>query len=71
MKPSVVVFALVAFLPSLAVADYAQCILEKVPGVQNDAAASAAHQVCLSKFPGGLALVKQGSGRGFFGFDSF
>lgn len=61
----------VALLPSFAFAsNYAECILEAVPGVQNDPAAYAAHQVCLSKFPGGLQAVKQGSGRGLFAYDS-
>lgn len=58
-------------IPTLAAAtNYAECILESVPGVENDPAAYAAHQVCLSKFPGGLQAVKQGAGRGFFAYDS-
>lgn len=58
-------------IPTLAAAsNYAECILKVVPGVQNDPAAYAAHQVCLSKFPGGIQAVKQGSGRGFFAYDS-
>lgn len=68
MAKAALLFALLA--PLVASANYAECILEKVPGVQNDPAAFAASQVCLAKHPGGLALVKQGSGRGFFGFDS-
>lgn len=65
------ILAALLFLPVVASAsDYAQCVLERVPGVANDAAAIAAHQVCLSKFPGGIQSVKQGSGRGFFGYDS-
>lgn len=70
MKPTSALFAL-ALLPSSAFAsNYAECVLDVVPGVQNDPAAYAAHQVCLSKFPGGLQAVKQGAGRGFFGYDS-
>lgn len=61
---------LVLMLPALAQANYSKCILDNVPGVQNDAAAHAAHQVCLSRHPGGLASVQQGSGRGFFVFES-
>ncbi len=64
------ILAFVLALPTAAHADFAECILEKVSGVQNDAAAGAAYQVCLSKFPGGLTSVKQGSGRGLFGYDS-
>jgi hypothetical protein len=67
----VVPLFVLALLPSFAFAsNYAECILEAVPGVENDPAAYAAHQVCLSKFPGGLQAVKQGAGRGFFAYDS-
>ncbi|ENO90438.1 hypothetical protein [Thauera linaloolentis] len=68
MHKAILAFSLLA--PLAAHANYAECILDRMPGVQNDAAAYAAHQVCLSDFPGGLQAVKQGSGRGFFGFDS-
>lgn len=50
--------------------DYAHCILDSAPGLQSDAAAYAAHSVCISKYPGGLNSVEQGSGRGFFSFKS-
>ena len=66
-----IALALLSLVPSVALAgNYAKCILDVVPGVQNDPAAYAAHQMCLSKFPGGLQAVKQGSGRGFFGYGS-
>lgn len=51
-------------------ANYATCILDKAPGVANDTAANAVHQLCLSEHPGGIQAVPQGSGRGFFGFSS-
>lgn len=51
-------------------ANYATCILDTLPGTQNDVAAYAAMQVCQGKHPGGLDTVQQGSGRGFFGYDS-
>jgi hypothetical protein len=60
-------------LPSPAAAlagNYAECILKRASGVQNDQAAYAAHEFCQSRHPGGLAAVVQGSGRGFFGFES-
>jgi len=50
--------------------NYATCLLEKMPGLQNDNAATAAWNLCNSEYPGGLASVPQGSGRGFFGYDS-
>lgn len=51
-------------------ANYATCILDKAPGVANDTAAQAVHQLCMSEHPGGIQAVPQGSGRGFFGFSS-
>ena len=51
-------------------ANYATCILDKMPGSQNDVAASAVARVCSSEFPGGNQAVAQGSGRGMFGFKS-
>ena len=49
--------------------NFATCILDKMPGTQNDVAAQAIYQVCNSKH-GGLQTVAQGSGRGLFGYDS-
>jgi tripartite-type tricarboxylate transporter receptor subunit TctC len=51
-------------------ANYATCILDKMPGVANDVAARAVYQVCKKEHPGGLQAVEQGSGRGFFGYSS-
>ncbi len=50
-------------------ANFATCLLDKLPGTQNDVAAQAIYQVCKSKH-GGLQAVAQGSGRGLFGYDS-
>ena len=50
--------------------DYATCLLDKLEGVQNDQAARSAIRLCLREYPGGLQSVEQGSGRGFFGYDS-
>lgn len=51
-------------------ANYATCILDKMPGVANDVAARAVYQVCKKEHPGSLNAVVQGSGRGFFGYSS-
>lgn len=51
-------------------ANYATCILDKMPGTANDVAAGAIHQVCLADHAGGLQAVTQSSGRGLFGFKS-
>ena len=51
-------------------ANYATCLLDKLPDTQNDVAAQANMQVCLDKHPGGIEAIPQGKGRGLFGFDS-
>ncbi|MEQ6437214.1 hypothetical protein V8Z74_19605 [Comamonas sp. w2-DMI] len=51
-------------------ANYATCLIDKLPGTQNDTAAQAVHQVCIAEHPGGLQAVPQGNGRGLFGFSS-
>ncbi len=70
MNKAVTLIALLA-CSSLAMADnYATCLLDKLPGVQNDNAATAAWNLCNSKHPGGLDSVVAGSGRGLFGYES-
>ena len=60
---------LLAACSSAWAANYATCLLDKLPGTQNDVAAQAIYQVCNSKH-GGIQTVAQGSGRGLFGYDS-
>lgn len=50
--------------------NFATCLLDKLPSMQNDVAAQAVYQQCDATYPAGLPAVKQGSGRGLFGFDS-
>lgn len=58
-----------ALLPLMATAgNFATCLLDKLPGVQNDVAAQAVYQVCVAQHPGAFAAVKQGSGRGWFSY---
>lgn len=58
-------------LPTLALAgNFATCILDEMPGIQNDPAAYAVHQMCTAKFPKVMNEVAQGSGRGWFGYSS-
>ena len=51
-------------------ANYATCLLDKLPGVQNDATAYAAAQLCTSKHPERYDSIAQGSGRGLFSYES-
>lgn len=60
---------LLAASPAFA-ANYATCILDKMPGTQNDVAASAVARVCATEHPGGNQAAAQGSGRGMFSFKS-
>lgn len=64
-------FAVVIFFSHPATAgNLATCILDLMPGLQNDSAAMATYQVCLSKYPGGYDSIPQGDGRWLFGFSS-
>lgn len=70
MNKTVTLIALLA-CPSLAIADnFAECLLDKLPGVQNNNSAGAAYQVCSARYPERYSGVEQGSGRGFFGYES-
>ncbi|KXB31223.1 hypothetical protein AT959_08595 [Dechloromonas denitrificans] len=54
----------------VAAANYATCLLKHMPGLQNDAAAQAAINLCMSENPDGINGIPQGSGRGFLGYKS-
>ncbi|MGY8832608.1 MAG: hypothetical protein ACKVIS_24370 [Pseudomonadales bacterium] len=70
MKKHLAIIALLA-CPSMAMADnFAECLLAKLPSVQNDATAYAAAQLCTSKYPERYDSIAQGSGRGFFSYES-
>ncbi|OLU22897.1 hypothetical protein BVH03_21840 [Pseudomonas sp. PA15(2017)] len=47
-------------------ANYATCLLDKLPGVENQAATTAAVVMCEADYPGGMAKVPQGDSRGVF-----
>ena len=68
MRRPITALLLAACAPAWA-ANFATCLLDKLPGTQNDVAAQAIYQVCNSKH-GGIQTVAQGSGRGLFGYDS-
>lgn len=68
MRTAVIVLGLLS--SHAMAANYATCLLEKLPGTQNDIAAQAVHQLCVTEYPGGLQAVPQGDGRGLFSFSS-
>lgn len=51
-------------------AGFADCLLDKLPGLNNDSAAQAVLNICLRDNPGGFQSVEQGSGRGLFSYRS-
>lgn len=67
MKIAVIVAAL---LPAVASADFAHCLIDKLPGTENDVAANAIMQICTAEHPGGMPMVEQGSGRGWLSYKS-
>lgn len=57
--------------PALAQAEnFATCLLDELPGVQNNNSAGAAYQVCSGRYPERYTSVEQGSGRGLLGYES-
>lgn len=70
MKRIITIAALVA-CPALAQAgNFATCLLDELPGVQNNNSAGAAYQVCSGRYPERYTGIEQGSGRGLLGYDS-
>ena len=69
---NIVLFCLIVFIftSSAAAGNFATCVLDRMPGMQNDAAVYAVMQVCDQKYPGGYQAFPQGVGRGWFGYDS-
>lgn len=72
LATNIVLFCLIVFIfPSSAAAgNFATCVLDRMPSVQNDAAVYAVMQACSQKYPGGYQDIPQGAGRGWFGYDS-
>ena len=69
LKVVVLLGALVAFAASARPENQSECVLDKMPGVKTDGEAAAIWKSCVEKF-GSPRDVKQGSGRGLFGYDS-
>ncbi|WP_447593513.1 hypothetical protein [Aquipseudomonas campi] len=70
MKKMIITATLLAFSGLAQAGNFATCLLDELPGVQNNNAAGAAYQVCSARYPKRYAGVDQGSGRGFFGYES-
>ncbi|WP_124208115.1 hypothetical protein [Pseudomonas aeruginosa] len=63
-------FLLTIISTSSIAGDYATCILDKMPEVQNDQAARVVISLCAGQYPNALLEVEQGSGRGLLGYKS-
>lgn len=59
---------LAALISPATAANYAECILDKMPGTSNAATNAAVVQTCTQKYPTRYASIEKGSGRGFFAF---
>jgi hypothetical protein len=70
MNKLLAIAALLAAPLTASAANYATCLLDKLPGVQNTPAAYAAAKVCRAEYPAGLEGVPQGSGAGLFSYRS-
>lgn len=68
MKVLVCAAALMVAAPSVLASNFAECILDKLPGTANQPTHGAAFQQCTNEHPSGYFGVKKGSGRGVFGF---
>lgn len=55
---------------SVYASNFAECILDKMPGTANDVATTAVLNICTQSNPGRYYDVIRGSGRGIFGYSS-
>lgn len=57
---------LLAATPVAYAGNFAECLLDKLPGVRSNQATTASLRICLDQHPGGWSSVEQGAGRGAF-----
>ena len=69
MRPVFYLFLSLASFNAFA-GNYATCLIQHMPDLNNDSAAYAAGRLCIKEHPGGLQAVEQGSGRSFFAYKS-
>lgn len=55
-----------AATPAVFAGNFAECLLDKLPGVRSNQATTASLRICLDQHPGGWNSVEQGAGRGAF-----
>lgn len=57
---------LLAATPVAYAGNFAECLLDKLPGVRGNQATTASLRICLAQHPGAWSSVEQGMGRGVF-----
>lgn len=67
MRGFLVIFAF-CFSGAAKAGNFATCILDKMPGSQNQAFTGSVFNQCNSEHPGAYFAIKKGSERGFFGY---
>jgi hypothetical protein len=72
MKCRYLLILVLMALPVIACAssNYAECLLDNLPDVQNDVAAYAAVKMCRQQYPAGIDGVEYGSSRGWLGYNT-
>lgn len=65
---SIFLAGLCVFSPGVLASNFADCILDKMPGVSNGAASAAVFQSCGQEYQDRYEGVVRGSGKGLFGF---
>ena len=68
MKRAAFTIAAVFVATAAHAGNYAECILDKMPGTANAPAAFAVARSCTNEYPGQYGTVERGSGLGLFGF---
>lgn len=67
MRKAISVIVIAAAAKTAFAADYATCLLDKLPGVKNAPAHAAALNLCAQQHPDKFFEVRRGSGRGILG----
>jgi len=66
----VVILCLTLTPPMGMAGNMATCILDRMPGAQNQAVAQSVMMVCQQQYPAGMDSIPVGDGRGWFGYSS-
>jgi hypothetical protein len=68
MKLATITVSAIFIVAEAHAGNYAECILDKMPGTSNAPAAFAVSKSCTTEYAGQYGTVERGSGLGLFGF---